>query len=80
MLILAEEPSVPFGRPPLTKGYLRGGEDLSGWMVARPDWYKAHQVQLVPAKVAGVDPAAREVKLESGDGIGYSRLLLATGG
>ena len=34
LLILAEEPSLPFGRPPLTKGYLRGEEDLSGWMVA----------------------------------------------
>jgi 3-phenylpropionate/trans-cinnamate dioxygenase ferredoxin reductase component len=80
LLILAEEPSLPFGRPPLTKGYLRGEEDLSDWMVAPPDWYKAHQIQLLPAKVAGVDAAANQVHLESGDAIGYSRLLLATGG
>jgi 3-phenylpropionate/trans-cinnamate dioxygenase ferredoxin reductase subunit len=80
LLILAEEPSFPFGRPPLTKGYLRGEEDLSGWMVAPPDWYKAHQIQFVPARVTGVDPAAKQVHLESGDAIGYSRLLLATGG
>ena len=80
LLILSEEPSFPFGRPPLTKGYLRGEEDLSGWMVAPRDWYKAHQVQLVPARVSGVDTAARQVKLESGDAIGYRRLLLATGG
>ena len=80
LLILAEEPSFPFGRPPLSKGYLRGEEDLSGWMVAPSDWYKAHQIQLLPAKVAGVDPAANQVHLESGDAIGYARLLLATGG
>ena len=80
LLILAEEPSFPFGRPPLTKGYLRGEEDLSGWMVAPSDWYKAHQIQLLPAKVVGVDPAANQVHLESGDAIGYARLLLATGG
>lgn len=80
LLILAEEPSLPFGRPPLTKGYLRGEEELSGWMVAPRDWYKAHQVQFVPAKVVGVDPTAKQVKLESGDAIRYERLLLATGG
>jgi 3-phenylpropionate/trans-cinnamate dioxygenase ferredoxin reductase component len=80
LLILAEEPSLPFGRPPLTKGYLRGEEELSGWMVAPRDWYKAHQVQVVPAKVVGVDPTAKQVKLESGDAIRYERLLLATGG
>jgi len=80
LLILAEEPSLPFGRPPLTKGYLRGEEELSGWIVAPRDWYKAHQVQFVPAKVVGVDPTAKQVKLESGDAIRYERLLLATGG
>ena len=80
LLILAEEPSLPFGRPPLTKGYLRGEEELSGWIVAPRDWYKAHQVQFVPAKVVGVDPIAKQVKLESGDAIRYERLLLATGG
>ena len=80
LLILAEEPSFPFGRPPLTKGYLRGEEDLSSWMVAPHDWYRAHQIQFVPARVAGVEPAARQVHLESGDAIGYARLLFATGG
>jgi 3-phenylpropionate/trans-cinnamate dioxygenase ferredoxin reductase subunit len=80
LLILAAEPSLPFGRPPLTKGYLRGEEDLSGWMVASSDWYKAHEVRFMPAKVARVNPATRQVLLESGEAIGYARLLLATGG
>jgi 3-phenylpropionate/trans-cinnamate dioxygenase ferredoxin reductase subunit len=80
LLILGDEPSLPFGRPPLTKGYLRGEEDLSGWMAAPLDWYRTHHVELLPARVTGVDPHARKVRLESGESIGYSRLLLATGG
>jgi 3-phenylpropionate/trans-cinnamate dioxygenase ferredoxin reductase component len=80
LLILGDEPSFPFGRPPLTKGYLRGEERLSGWMVAPPEWYKTHQIQLVPARVSTLDPDSKKVKLESGDAIGYERLLLATGG
>ena len=80
LLILAEEPSRPFGRPPLTKGYLRGEEDLTGWLVAPTDWYRKHRIQFVPARVVGVNPAASRVKLESGETIRYERLLLATGG
>jgi hypothetical protein len=30
---------VPFGRPPLSKTYLRGEENMSGWLVVPPDWY-----------------------------------------
>src|SRR6202521_583004 len=80
LLILGDEPSFPFGRPPLTKGYLRGEEDLSGWMAAPLDWYRKNQVELLPARVTGVDPGAKKVRLESGDSIGYALLLLATGG
>src|SRR5450759_301636 len=58
LLILGWGSSFPFGRPPRTKGYLRGEEGLPGWMVAPLDWYKNHQIQLVPAKVSGVDSAA----------------------
>ena len=80
LLILTEEPSFPFGRPPLTKGYLRGEEDLSGWMVAPADWYRAHHVQVIPASVSRVDAKTRQVKLQDGNAITYQRLLLATGG
>jgi 3-phenylpropionate/trans-cinnamate dioxygenase ferredoxin reductase subunit len=80
LLILGDEPSLPFGRPPLTKGYLRGEEALSGWMAAPLDWYRTQQVELLPARVTGLDPHARKVRLESGESIGYARLLLATGG
>jgi 3-phenylpropionate/trans-cinnamate dioxygenase ferredoxin reductase subunit len=80
VLMLAGEPTYPFGRPPLTKGYLRGAEDLAKWMVAPRDWYRANNVHVVPAKVVALDPDSRSVKLESGEAIGYQRLLLATGG
>src|ERR1700730_5538254 len=80
LVMLCQEPSFPFGRPPLTKGYLRGEEELSGWMVQPTQWYRDHQVQLLPAKVASLDPRAKQVRLESGDAVGYDRLLIATGG
>src|SRR5215831_17204584 len=79
--ILGDEPAVPFGRPPLSKGHLRGEEDLSGWFVRPPEWYAEHDVDLrqdVP--VANVDVADHAVVTRAGERIGYERLLVATGG
>ena len=33
VVLLTREPGVPFGRPPLSKTYLRSEEDLAGWYV-----------------------------------------------
>ena len=34
VVIISSEPGVPFGRPPLSKTYLRSEEDLEGWYIA----------------------------------------------
>ncbi|MHB8614384.1 MAG: NAD(P)/FAD-dependent oxidoreductase [Candidatus Dormibacteraceae bacterium] len=80
LLMLVDEPNLPFGRPPLSKGYLAGKEDLSGWMVGSPSWYRAQRIELIPGRVIGVDPKGKKLSLESGESIGYERLLIATGG
>ena len=35
VVLITREPGVPFGRPPLSKTYLRSEEDLDGWYVRR---------------------------------------------
>jgi 3-phenylpropionate/trans-cinnamate dioxygenase ferredoxin reductase component len=80
VLLLGDEPVPPYGRPPLSKTYLKGEEDLSGWLVRPADWYGAHDVELRAGPgVAGIDTAARRVALVSGESFAYSALLLATG-
>src|SRR5262245_32607510 len=79
--ILGDEPAVPFGRPPLSKGYLRGEEDLSGWFVRPPEWYAEHGVELrQDAPVASVQVGEHAVVTRAGERIRYDRLLVATGG
>ena len=46
VVLISREPGVPFGRPPLSKTYLRSEEDLDGWYVRPPGWYAAHDVEL----------------------------------
>ncbi len=80
-MLISREPGVPFGRPPLSKTYLRSEEDLSGWYVRPASWYADHDVELRSGPiVAAVDPAAHTVTLESGEELGYQKVLVATGG
>ena len=79
VVIVGPEPGVPFGRPPLSKTYLRSEEDLEGWYVRPAGWYAEHGVDIRRASVAGVDPAAHTVVLGSGEEISYQKALIATG-
>ncbi len=79
--LISREPGVPFGRPPLSKTYLRSEEDLDGWYVRPAAWYAEHDVDRPgQASAVGVDTAARTVRLDSGQDLRYDKLLIATGG
>jgi 3-phenylpropionate/trans-cinnamate dioxygenase ferredoxin reductase component len=79
--LLSGESEVPFGRPPLSKTYLRSEENLDGWYVKPADWYAEHDVErLGPVSVTSVDTTRRTALLDSGQELGYQRLLIATGG
>jgi 3-phenylpropionate/trans-cinnamate dioxygenase ferredoxin reductase subunit len=80
VVLVSIEPGIPFGRPPLSKTYLRSEQDLTDWYVRPPGWYEAHDVELRADSVVGVDPAAHALALGSGRELGYEKLLIATGG
>src|SRR5215472_11987163 len=81
VVLISRELGVPFGRPPLSKTYLRSEEDLDAWYVRPAGWYAEHDVELRSgAAVAAVDPTAQAVTLDSGEEIGYQKVLIATGG
>jgi 3-phenylpropionate/trans-cinnamate dioxygenase ferredoxin reductase subunit len=80
LVLIGNEPGVPFGRPPLSKTYLRGEESLEGWLVKPPEWYDQHDVEWRRATATRIDAAAHQVELADGAPINYARLLIATGG
>jgi 3-phenylpropionate/trans-cinnamate dioxygenase ferredoxin reductase subunit len=81
VVLISREPGFPFGRPPLSKTYLRSEEDLGDWYVRPADWYDDHYIDCRHgATVAAVDPAAHTVTLDSGEELGYQKVLIATGG
>ena len=81
IVMLGEEPGIPFGRPPLSKTYLRGEEGLGGWLVKPAEWYGDHRVELrTGVTIQGVDTRLRMVTLQGGGSVDYDKLLLCTGG
>jgi 3-phenylpropionate/trans-cinnamate dioxygenase ferredoxin reductase subunit len=80
LILLGEEAERPYGRPPLSKTYLRAEADRDSLYVHDAGFYAAHGIELhTSARVSSIDPAGRQLKLASGERLGFQRLLLATG-
>lgn len=80
VVLISPEPGDPFGRPPLSKTYLRSEESLDGWLVRPHSWYGEHDVERLDASVVTVDPAEHTVTLDTGRELRYQKVLIATGG
>jgi 3-phenylpropionate/trans-cinnamate dioxygenase ferredoxin reductase component len=81
VVIVSREPGIPFGRPPLSKTYMRSEEDLEGWYVKPAAWYDEHDVERrSESGVVSIDASAHRVALDSGEELAYHKLLIATGG
>jgi 3-phenylpropionate/trans-cinnamate dioxygenase ferredoxin reductase subunit len=81
VVIINREPGIPFGRPPLSKTYLRSEEDLAGWYVKPADWYQANDIELLAeSTVTAIDATAHSLTLGSGRELEYQKVLIATGG
>jgi 3-phenylpropionate/trans-cinnamate dioxygenase ferredoxin reductase subunit len=81
VVLVGDEPEAPFGRPPLSKTYLRGEEDISAWLVKPSDWYQQNNVERMHGRVEAIDTQAHEVVLEeSHRRVAFDQVLIATGG
>jgi 3-phenylpropionate/trans-cinnamate dioxygenase ferredoxin reductase subunit len=80
VVLIGPEPGIPFGRPPLSKTYLRSEEDLNEWYVRPEGWYQEHDVDRLDQSSVALDAAAHTVTLDSGQALEYRKVLIATGG
>src|SRR5258705_2257694 len=80
IVLLGTETERPYERPPLSKGYLLGKSDKSSLYVHDERWYTGHQVDLrLGVTAIGINREARRIDLDTGDAVGYDRLLLTPG-
>jgi 3-phenylpropionate/trans-cinnamate dioxygenase ferredoxin reductase subunit len=79
LVVVGEEAHLPYERPPLSKGYLRGEEPAAKLRVKPAGDYDRMGVELLHARATGIDRGSRRVALADGSSIGYGALVLATG-
>ncbi len=80
LVLIGHEATPPFGRPPLSKGYLRGEETLTGWLVNPEGWYDDNRVERIDATATRIDFHRGRIDLDVGNPVAYGTLLIATGG
>lgn len=81
LTLVGAEPHLPYNRPPLSKGFLRGEEPFQDALVApRAEYERLGVHLLLGSRVVSLDPHRRRIWLEDGEELPYDRLLVATGG
>ena len=79
LVVFGDEHHLPYERPPLSKGFLLGDDELETVFVHDPDWYDENDVDLrLGTAVTAIDTGRHVVRTRDGEQA-YDRLLLATG-
>ncbi len=79
IVALSAEAEMPYDRPPLSKKFLKGEWDEDRLSLRRSGFEDLDVDWRLGCTALALDPAAREVQLESGDRLAYGGLVLATG-
>jgi 3-phenylpropionate/trans-cinnamate dioxygenase ferredoxin reductase component len=78
--IVSSDSSIPYERPPLSKGFLAGKDTEASIFIRTEDFYREHGIEVqLNSVVDSVDPRRKTVHLRSGGDIGFEKLVVATG-
>lgn len=79
VVLVGEEPGLPYQRPPLSKAYMKGDAGIEQIELRPAAFFADHRIELVNARATAIDRAARRLLLEGGARLPYAHLILATG-
>ncbi len=80
LVLIGDEPHLPYQRPPLSKQYLAGELSDDRLPFRHQAFYDQHRVELkLGRRATRIDAAARQVTLSDGETLAYDRLMLCTG-
>ena len=78
--IIGDEPHVPYQRPPLSKQYLSGEQEIDRVYLRPAKFYADKDVSLkLGCTATAIDREAKTVTTDDGESIGYDKLIISTG-
>lgn len=80
IVLVGEEPLLPYQRPPLSKAWLKGEADEDELQLRPPSFYAENDIAVrLDVRATRIDRQARQVALSDGQVVPYDALIIATG-
>lgn len=80
IVMLGDEPYLPYQRPPLSKKFLAGEMPPERLYFKPESFYEDPRIDIrLETRVESIDRSARKVTTSNGDAFAYDKLILATG-
>jgi 3-phenylpropionate/trans-cinnamate dioxygenase ferredoxin reductase component len=79
IVLVGDEPHVPYERPPLSKAVLRGEAEPDSTRVHPDGFYEDHDIERHTDQALEIDTGSRSVELAGGGSLAFDRAVLATG-
>lgn len=79
ILVIGDEPHLPYQRPPLSKAFLSGEKTADSLVIRPATFYEKHNVQFRQGRVTAINRKQQTVTLGDGEALNYDKLVLCTG-
>lgn len=80
ILVIGDEPYVPYHRPPLSKAFLSGEKDADGILIRPQAVYEKNDIEFkLGVRVEAINRAHKNITLTNGEVLSYDKLALCTG-
>lgn len=80
ILMIGDEPLLPYNRPPLSKTYLAGEKEFDDIVIRHRESYDRFRIDLrLGCKVESIDRPTKQLKMQDGSTVAYDKLALCTG-
>jgi 3-phenylpropionate/trans-cinnamate dioxygenase ferredoxin reductase subunit len=80
IIIVGDEPYIPYHRPPLSKTFLSGEKSLKDINIRPPIIYEKAEIEfMLNTRVESIDRDNKKLNLDSGETLEYNKLALTTG-
>lgn len=79
IVLIGDEPGLPYQRPPLSKAYLQGKLTSAALRFRQSEWYAQQRIEHLEARIEGIDRAQQALRLGDGTRLPYDHLVLALG-
>ncbi|MBU6420389.1 MAG: FAD-dependent oxidoreductase, partial [Proteobacteria bacterium] len=80
VVLVGDEPTLPYQHPPLSKTYLMGKMERAALRFRPEAFFVDHDIEYrAGSRIEKIDRSAKQVGLQGGEVIGYDHLILALG-